>query len=266
MADVYSAVADLDPATQERLAGVLETRGADPAQQEMRQEFLRAIPFPAGAGVLEVGCGTGVQVRRLATWPAVRNVVGVDPAPFLIQRANELAGSASNTRFEVAAGEDLPFAAAEFDVVVFDSTLCHMTDSRAGLSEAYRVLKPGGTLAAFDGDYATTTVALTEHDPLQACVRAMMATSVNDPWLIRRLPGLLRDAGFDDISTASYGYVDTSDGYMVTIIDRGADTLCAAGNIGPETAAALKAEARRRVQAGTFFGHIAYGSAIARKP
>src|SRR5688572_16687705 len=121
MTDVYSAVADLDPATQERLAGVLETRGADPAQQEMRLAFLGAIPFPAGADVLEVGCGTGVQVRRLATWPGVRKVVGVDPAPFLIQRANELTRSAGNIRFEVAAGEALPFGEGEFDVVVFDS-------------------------------------------------------------------------------------------------------------------------------------------------
>jgi hypothetical protein len=53
---------------------------------------------------------------------------------------------------------------------------------------------------------------------------------------------------------------------MLTIVDRGADLLCGSGQIGEETAAALKAEARRRVMAGTFFGHIAYGSLVARKP
>jgi hypothetical protein len=53
---------------------------------------------------------------------------------------------------------------------------------------------------------------------------------------------------------------------MLTIIDRGADLLCASGQIGAEAAEALKAEARRRVAAGTFFGHIAYGSLVARKP
>jgi hypothetical protein len=53
---------------------------------------------------------------------------------------------------------------------------------------------------------------------------------------------------------------------MLTIVDRGADLLRGCGRIGDETAAALKAEARRRAETGTFFGQIAYGSLIARKP
>ena len=50
------------------------------------------------------------------------------------------------------------------------------------------------------------------------------------------------------------------------VVDRGADTLVAAGRLGAPAADALKAEARRRVAAGEFFGHIAYASLIARRP
>ena len=57
-----------------------------------------------------------------------------------------------------------------------------------------------------------------------------------------------------------------SPGYILTLIDRGADTLVAAGRLGAPAADALKAEARRRVAAGEFFGHIAYASLIARRP
>jgi hypothetical protein len=46
----------------------------------------------------------------------------------------------------------------------------------------------------------------------------------------------------------------------------GADALVAAGWIGSELVAALKAEAHRRVQAHLFFGHVAYASLAARKP
>jgi hypothetical protein len=53
---------------------------------------------------------------------------------------------------------------------------------------------------------------------------------------------------------------------MLPIADRGADALAAVGRIGPGLAAALKAEARRRVAARTFFGHVAYASLTARKP
>ncbi len=46
MPDVWSTVAGLDAATQERLAAVLETRGGDPQQQAMRRVFLDDTPFP----------------------------------------------------------------------------------------------------------------------------------------------------------------------------------------------------------------------------
>ncbi len=91
MPDVWAAFPELDAAMQERLAGVLETRGADPQQREMCQTFLADVPFPTNAHVLEVGCGTGVLTRTLALWPDVSEVVGVDVAPSLLSKARELA-------------------------------------------------------------------------------------------------------------------------------------------------------------------------------
>jgi hypothetical protein len=54
--------------------------------------------------------------------------------------------------------------------------------------------------------------------------------------------------------------------YMLSIADRGADALVAAGAAGAELGEALKAEARRRVADGAFFGHIAYASLTVQKP
>ena len=267
MPDVWASIAELDPRLQERLVSVLEARGADPQQQAMRRAFLGSIQFPAGARVLEVGCGTGVLTRVLARWSNVEAVVGVDPAASLIREAERLASSLANVTFKESDGRSLPFGDGEFDVVVFDSTLSHVPGPQRALSEACRVLRPAGWLAVFDGDYATTTVALSDHDPLQACVAAMMANSVNDRWLMRRLSGLVRQAGFDPIAFHSHGFSETAGGaYMLSVVDRGADILHHSGAIGQETAGALKAEARRRVEAGTFFGHIAYASLTARKP
>lgn len=123
MPDVWATVAELDPTTQERMADVLETRGADPRQREMRQSFLADIAFPAGANVLEVGCGTGVLTRVLAGLPAVDRVVGVDIATSLLDKARELAAGIPDVTFEQADARSLPFADERFDVVVFDSTL-----------------------------------------------------------------------------------------------------------------------------------------------
>jgi SAM-dependent methyltransferase len=266
MSDVWSAVSNLDPATQERLAAVLETRGADAQQQNVRRAFLADVDFPPEARVLDVGCGTGVLTRVLASWPSVSEVVGVDPAASLLDIARDLARDLSNVTFVEADGRSLPYEEGDFDVVVFDSTLCHVPGPEAALLEAYRVLRRGGWMAALDGDYATTTVALGEHDPLQACADATMANSVNDRWLVRRLPDMARKAGFEVHETRSHGFVETSQGgYMITVVDRGADILAGSGRIDSDLASELKAEARRRVEAGTFFGHIAYASITARK-
>jgi len=266
--DVWSGVAQLDAATQERLAAVLETRGADPQQQEMRQAFLADVGFPAQARVLEVGCGTGVLTRVVAKRSDVAEVVGVDPAPSLLETARDISKDIAKVSFQVVAdGTALPFDHKSFDVVMFDSTLCHVLEPDLALAEAFRVLRASGWLAVFDGDYATTTVALGEHDPLQACVDATMANSVNDRWLIRRLPAMAQEAGFEVINTRSHGFVETTQGgYMLTVVDRGADILRGLGQIDQSSAEALKAEARLRVDSGRFFGHISYASLTAVKP
>ena len=178
----------------------------------------------------------------------------------------ELAVGIDNIHFQEADARALPFADASFDVVVFDSTLSHVPAPERAVAEAFRVLRPIGRLAVFDGDYATTTVALGDHDPLQACVDAMVTSSVTDSRLVRHLQAITRRCGFDVVSFRSHGFVETGHGvYMLSIVDRGADVLRARGEVDEETAAALKAEARRRVDAGTFFGHIAYASLVASK-
>jgi ubiquinone/menaquinone biosynthesis C-methylase UbiE len=267
MPDVWTAVQDLDQATQERLADVLEKRGADAQQHAMRHAFLEGVPFPRDARVLDVGCGTGVLTRVLARWPQVASVVGIDPARALLDKASFAAAHLPNVSFSEGDGRSLPFDNAMFDIVTSDSTLSHVPGPERAVGEAFRVLRPGGYLAVFDGDYATATVALADHDPLQVCVDAMMANSVTDRRIMRRVTSLVAACGFEVVSFKSYGFVETGgDGYMLTVVDRGADILCSQGHIGKDTAAALKEEARSRLRAGRFFGHVAYAGLIARRP
>jgi ubiquinone/menaquinone biosynthesis C-methylase UbiE len=266
MPDIYSIITTLDQATQERIAAVLETRGADPQQQTMRESFLSVVPFPPNARVLEIGCGTGVLTRRLARWPNIAEVVGVDPAVSFLEHARRLAAGLPNVTFQEADGRALAFSDASFDAVVIDSALSHVPEPERAIGEAGRVLRPAGILAIFDGDYATATVALGDDDPLQTCVAATLAHSVHDRWLARRLPGLVRAAGFAIEDHRNYGYLDVSKpDYMLTIIDRGADILAGKNILGVEASAAMKAEARRRAEAGIFFGQVMYASVVTRK-
>jgi hypothetical protein len=152
-------------------------------------------------------------------------------------------------------------------VVVVHRVLSHVPGPEQVLGQAFRVLRPGGWLAVFDGDYATITLATGEFDPLQVCVAAFTPGLHHRSVGGARLQAMVHQAGFAEGRLRSYGFVQTSEpDYMLSIAERGADALMAAGRIGHELAAALKAEAHRRVEAHSFFGHVAYASLTAQKP
>ena len=179
MPDVYLTIAQAPAALQNQLADVLELRAADVQQRAMLESYLSGLPL-SGARVLEIGCGTGAICRRLARDAAA--VTGIDPSPVFIERARALAPEIA---FAVADGAQLPFPDGSFDVVICHTVLCHIPDCEAVLRAARRV---AAHLGVFDGDYATTTVAIAEHDPLQACADATVAGLVHDRRLVRRLP------------------------------------------------------------------------------
>jgi ubiquinone/menaquinone biosynthesis C-methylase UbiE len=265
MPDPYATIAEAAASLQKRLSEVLELRARDRQQRAMLHAYLSEIELPPGARALEVGCGTGAVCRTLVESRRFE-VTGADLSPVFVARARELGKHLPGLAFIRADGRSLPLADASFDLVMFHTTLCHMPDAEVALREAHRVLRPDGWIAAFEGDYTTTSVAIAEFDPLQPLVDAMVANFVHDPWLARRLVRTLGTAGFRLQGLRSHGYTQTDEPeYMLTLIDRGADILSESGALAAEMADALRREARRRVHEGEFFGHISFISAIARK-
>jgi len=98
--------------------------------------------------VLDVGAGTGAS---LAHYRAAARVVAAEPDPAMRARlAGKVPGSAVPVEISDAAAESLPFPDASFDAVVFVFALCTVADPGRALTEAGRVLLPGGRLVILE--------------------------------------------------------------------------------------------------------------------
>ncbi len=105
---------------------------------------------PAPTRILDVGCGTGYLLGRLAARaPQAGALAGIDAAPAMIRTARD-AATDDRLRFVVGTAERLPWPAGTFDLVVSTTSFDHWADQRAGLAQCAQVLAPGGCLVLAD--------------------------------------------------------------------------------------------------------------------
>ncbi|MFD6179515.1 class I SAM-dependent methyltransferase, partial [Isoptericola sp. NPDC060282] len=101
--------------------------------------LLAAAGVAPGARVLDVGCGSGELLARLAGGGA--RATGVDPAPAMVRLARERAPEATVL---VGEAEHLPLDDGAFDVVLAVNALQLADDLGEAAAELARVLAPGG--------------------------------------------------------------------------------------------------------------------------
>ncbi len=126
-------------------------------QPEVMHDRAKVVPFASG-DVLELGCGA--PNLDFYNRNNVRSLSGVDPSAELLTRAKlALESKGMTANFIPGIAEALPFANNSFDCVVTTFTLCSVQDPQAALSEAKRVLKPGGRLLFVEHGRAPDTDA-----------------------------------------------------------------------------------------------------------
>jgi ubiquinone/menaquinone biosynthesis C-methylase UbiE len=167
--------------------------------------------LPQSGKLLDIGCGTGLFVERYIV--DGRSAVGLDISRRMIERARRRCGECDYT---VGTGEKIPFYDNSFDAISSLLVFSYVRDPEAMLSEAYRVLKPGGAIAicTLGKKLLTRGIPAIYHISEKMNVNHVVMKNFGERYYDRKeMRELFTHAGFSDIQVkwCSFAHIDMID-------------------------------------------------------
>jgi SAM-dependent methyltransferase len=158
---------------------------------------LQQVTIDEAASILDVGCGGGRTVQRLAARAPRGTVCGIDYADGSIEvarRANARLIETGRVDIRKASVSELPFADATFDFVTAVETHYYWPDPANDMREIRRVLKPGGTLAVIAETYRRGRFDVAERMAMKLLASAHLSADEHR--------AVFETAGYSDVQIA----------------------------------------------------------------
>jgi SAM-dependent methyltransferase len=164
--------------------------GSQPSLQDWTFERLRLAELPAGAQVLELGCGSGNLWRGKAALIPSGPAISLSDlsSGMLTEAVRRLGPQARRFRWLQADARAIPLARGSVDLVIANRVLHNVSDRTPALAEIHRVLRLGGRLVATTNDW-------THHIETRELIRSL--------GLDADVPPVGRMAGIFDVATAA---------------------------------------------------------------
>jgi ubiquinone/menaquinone biosynthesis C-methylase UbiE len=250
----------VDSATDSaRYIEYLDAQASTPFWKTAKGATIKALELEHGEAALDIGCGTGEEVRHMAA--AAGRAVGVDASEVLVAEAERRTGPEYEASFRVARAEQLPFPDASFDAVRAERTLQHVDDVGASVAEMWRVTRPGGRIVALEPDWDTFVVDAGPLAATRAVCRAW-ADGIRNPAVGRQLARRLRLLGaavrVEPRTAALTELAFAEQQYGLSEV--------AASALAPAAARGWLGTLRERDEAGAFLAAVTYFVVVARKP
>jgi ubiquinone/menaquinone biosynthesis C-methylase UbiE len=224
------------------------------------QIFIDWLAPGSGLGWIDIGCGNGAFTELLVERCAPAEVQGIDPSEAQLAFARTRL-AARGAEFRPGDALAIPFCEDSFDAAVMALVIFFVPDPAKGVAEMVRVVRPGGTVAAYAWDMEAGGFPL---EPFRIEMRAMGVTLPIAPSSGASRMEALRDlwtgAGLDAVETRVIAvqrtFADFDDLWTTTLGSSVGQTVAAMASSDVEL---LKARMRVRLPADAA-GHITYAA------
>ena len=176
----------------------VEAMYSTPDVIEQRRIVRASLGLKPGQDVLDIGSGPGFLACEMAEAVGPGGSVrGIDPSDAMLSVARRRTQATGSAPVDFGPGQatGLPFPDGAFDVVTSTQVYEYVHDVPAALTEAHRVLRPGGRLLVLDTDWDTIAWRSSDADRMRK-ILAVWDEHLADPYLPRRLTSLLTRTGF----------------------------------------------------------------------
>lgn len=234
---------------------------------------LRAFGLQDGMQVLDLGCGPGHFLERLASAFPSAQFTATDRDPAMLDAAKtRLAPLGGRVTFAQADAGAVPMPDGAFDIVLARLLFQHLQAPAAALAEIRRVLKPGGKVIVTDVDDGLFGAASPPVPGLKRVLGRYGAAQTargGDRRVARKLVPFLRGAGFTSATLEALAITSEEAGLAATLPQLDPEPLRALQHTGQITAdefAALRAEHEAFLRANDPFVVVLLFMACGTKP
>jgi ubiquinone/menaquinone biosynthesis C-methylase UbiE len=183
------------------------------ALKKLRREYFQMLGVQPGENVLDVGCGTAANAIALAKTLAGRcTIAGIDSSEPMLAIAQEnlkAFNHRDSIKLVLSDAQHLKFPDNTFDAVIIIQVLEYSKDPIEMLTEALRVLKPGGRAFVADTDWDTIVWNSSMKERTRDIVR-LWSDHEADGWQGRRIMEYLKRSGFNDVRGRVFAIQETS--------------------------------------------------------
>ena len=202
---IMSETITFDAATTKRVEALYLT----PDVVAQRAEILNSLALRMGERVLDVGVGPGLLAYDMAATVGPDGaLLGVDPSASMLEMSRRRCQDLPQAKFAEGDACALPAPDASIDVAVSTQVYEYVQDLETAFRELHRVLAVGGRLAIVDTDYDSLVLASDNTEITERVIDAWDDHFVHRD-LPRRLPSLLRAAGFEVTSVSVIPMLNT---------------------------------------------------------